>query len=123
METILDFTHDNLNYIQAINVNLFNSILTNVASRIGSQKLYDRFVEVLDAILEIEGITQFVYDNHKLNGMSNLNWQDQNIQAIEDFFEYSEIETSTIDTTTLGAGSLIASTILLTLCLFLRNIF
>jgi hypothetical protein len=109
LKAILDFTEENLSYIHALNGTAFNSILSSVASRIGSQELYDRFVEVMTIILNYEGITQNGFDTYKESAMANLNWQVANIEPIERFFA--------------GAGSIIASMFLLITCSIVKFIF
>lgn len=118
LEAILDFTEENINIIHAINNATFNSILSSVASRVGSQQLHDRFVEVMTKILSFGGITQAHFDAHQINAKANLNWQSENAEPIEDFFNGITTEEST----TLSASGVIISTILLIACLVLKHI-
>lgn len=120
LNVILDFTEDNLNIINVINRAAFNSILSSVASRVGSQQLHDRFVEVMTKILSIDGITQTNFDSHQTNAKANLNWQAENAEAIEEFFyNLNQPEETTKKS---GASGMIVSTILLIACLVLKNI-
>lgn len=121
METILDFTEENLNYIHALNGTAFNSILSSVASRIGSSELHDRFVEVMTIILNNGAITRNNFDSYLVSANANLNWQAENVEAIERFFA-SIATTETPSTTTQGAGSIFVSLFMLVTCSFVKYI-
>lgn len=126
LDTLLNFTENNLNYIHALGGTVFNSILLNIATRVGSQKTYNRFVEVMQMILDYGGINMSDFESYKTSAMGNLNWQRENIGAIENFFGYSEtttVTTSTLDTTTQGSGSIVMSTVVLFSCLIIKGIF
>lgn len=121
LEAILSFTEENLNIIHAINSTALDSILSSVASRVGSQQLYDRFVEVMTKILNADGITQTNFESHQISARGNLKWQSENAGPIEEFFENLST-TTTEESTTLSAGGVIISTILLIACLVLKHI-
>lgn len=123
LEAILDFTEEKFVNILALNSTLFNSILSSVAPQIGSERLFNRFTDVAKMILEKGGISQSDYNSYESRARGNLEWQELFMKPIEEFFSFSETTTTTVSTTTLGASGIIASGILLTICLIFKYIF
>lgn len=76
-------------------------------------------------ILDYGGITESNFETYQVNAMANLNWQSENIEAIEVFFGYSETSTvisTTVEVTTQGGASVGASMVVLVGCLVARRL-
>jgi hypothetical protein len=99
--------------------NLLNSMLTNIAARIGSEETRELLITLLSSLRALNQITEQQATAHRNSANAILTWQAENLGPIMDFFNVDDGTT----TTTLGAGSVVVSTAILALCALVKQLF
>lgn len=99
--------------------NLLNSMLTNIAARIGSEETRELLITLLSSLRALNQITEQQATAHRNSANAILTWQAENLGPILDFFNVDDGTT----TTTLGAGSVVVSTAILALCALVKQLF
>lgn len=104
LRVMMDFIRYNFESILAVSATQVNTMLSNIASRVASVELSDKF-DALLAFLEGSGIiTEANRISFVASTESNLDWQTKNSDQINDFFQV-EGETSTVLSTTTNGGT------------------
>lgn len=104
LHVMMDFIRYNFESILAVSSTQVNTMLTNIASRVASVELSDEF-DALLAFLEGSGIiTEANRISFEASTASNLDWQTNNSDQINDFFKI-EGETTTVPSTTVSGGT------------------
>lgn len=118
LRVMMEFIRYNFHEIIAITPSQVNTMLSNIASRIASQTLYNEFDALLEMLQQYNGIAVGTANTFRSSANANLDWQTANLEAIENFFSDDGTTTAT-----LGAGSVVISTFALVGCAFIKHLF
>jgi aminopeptidase N len=117
LRVMMEFIRYNFHAIIAISPTQVNSMLSNIATRIASQALFEEFNSLLTLLQAYGGITEGNGVNYRASANVNLVWQTANMGAIETWFQNGGTTTApSTESTTLGAGSAMISTVALISC-------
>lgn len=116
LRVMMDFIRFNFHAIIAISPTQVNAMLSNIATRVASQTLYEEFNSLVTLLQAFDGITEGSGNSYRESANATLVWQEKNLAAIEGWFK----DGGTPETTTLGAGSAMISTFALIVCASLK---
>lgn len=129
LRVMMEFIRFNFHAIIAISPTQVNTMLSNIASRVASQTLYNEFSSLLTLLQEFGGITESSAGNYRSSANANLVLQAANLGAIEEFFNDEDttlapttVVTDQTTSTTLGAGSVMISTFALIGCALIKHL-
>lgn len=132
LRVMMEFIRYNFHGIIDIASYLVNTMLSNIASRIASESMYNEFNSLLTLLEEFKGVTADRARSYRASANANLDWQRKNLKAIEDFFSDETESTSATPTTpvtspsttstTLGAGSVAISSLVLIGCAIIKHL-
>lgn len=133
LKVMMEFIRYNFHAIIAIAPTQVNTMLSNIATRVASQTLYNEFNSLLTLLQTFGGVSEANANNYRASANANLAWQTKNLGAIETWFQDGGTTTtptptptttpttdSTTESTTLGAGSVMISTFSLIACALLK---
>ena len=129
----IEFIRYNFHAIIGILPTQVNTMLSNIASRVASQTLYDEFTSLLTLLQDFGGITEGNANTYRSSASVNIAWQTANLGAIEKFFRGADpttlaptpsppVTTPSTTSTTLGAGSVVISTFALIGCALIKHL-
>lgn len=117
LRVLMNFIRESYQQITAIASSQVDTMLSNIASRVASQTLYDEFDSLLKFLEASNGITESSGVNLRASAKINLDWQKQNLEKIDRWLSDGSTDG---DTTTLGAGSAVISTFVFACCALLK---
>jgi aminopeptidase N len=129
LEILMEFIEKHYRNMHAMDDGSLDAMLSSISQRIGSNKLYDRFVGILDEMLKKNVITESNQRTYKDNSNTNLQWQRENIFPIIEFFNNQQNQQTTPTTTeeysstTQASGRILISSILIIFCVSVQHIF
>lgn len=100
--------------------NLVSTMCANIAARIHSNESLEHFAILLRDVLGAGFITAAQASSYRSTANTLLTWQNENLDQFKDIFEVNDDGTTT--TTTLGAGSIVLSTAILSLCVVIKHL-
>lgn len=106
LRVMMEFIRYNFHAIISVSSTQVNTMLNNIASRVASKEIFDEFKSLLTLLEQFKGIAKANADNYQAIAQANLDWQEKNLEQIDDWLS--------------GAGSVMISTIVLTVCAFLK---
>lgn len=133
LRVIIDFIRYNFHAINGILPTQVNTMLSNIASRVASQTLYNEFTSLLTLLQDFGGITEGNANTYRSSANVNIAWQTANLGAIEKFFRGEDpttiaptpstpVTTPSTTSTTLGAGSVVISTFAIIGCALIKHL-
>lgn len=116
LRVMMNFIRNNFHAITAVSASQVGVMLNNIAQRISSTEVLQAFNGLLTFLEDLEGISETNKNSYILTATSNLQWQDKHLDEIAEWLRQANIP----ETTTQGAGSLIVSTVVITLSAVLK---
>jgi aminopeptidase N len=139
LEVLIDFTRANFQEISELGPNQLNTVLGSIAPRVSSQVMFNKFEALLTTLEQAEGLTSEGATGYNATAKTNLEWQEKHLGVIGTWLEtYDDVVTTeaptvpptastvtspnldTTSTTTIGAGSVVASMVVLTVCAMIK---
>ncbi|CRK87601.1 CLUMA_CG001397, isoform A [Clunio marinus] len=109
--------------ISILTTTQFSTMLSSISSRVTSQSLNNEFNSVLSYLESNNYITENSVNSYRASALANIEWQGNNFEFFKQWFQ---VTTTTLpsditdETTEEGAGSIMISLVLLTLCSLIK---